>query len=316
MDKDLLLRYIDGYANDLEKVEVINWLESDAKNMKEYQALRKLNDITIWQTSPISSSFMDSTPNTSIKYWRKSYVEILKIAAAVAIGFLLSYWYFSTNSNEPALALQTIRVPAGQRAEVTLVDGTKVWLNAKTTFTFPNYFSKKNRNVTLEGEAYFDVIASKNTPFTVKTKDYDLKVWGTKFNLQAYSDHRVFETALFEGSVEIIKKGGSKGVFLQPEERIFMDHNRLVKAPIIDMNHFLWKDGIISFNDDSFPEMVEKLELYFDLKIDVKNSSILKYRCTGKFRTKDGIDHILKVLQLSNKFDFQIDEKENAIKIY
>jgi len=266
MDKDLLLKYIVGDANDLEKEEVINWLDSDPENMREYLSLRKLNDITIWQTSTESISFRDTSPAGSVKFRRKSYVEILKIAAIVAIAFLLSYWYFSSNTREPAFALQTIHVPAGQRAEVTLVDGTKVWLNAKTTFTFPNYFSNSNRYVTLDGEAYFDVTASKKSPFTVKTKDYDIKVWGTKFNLMAYSNHRVFETALFEGSVEILKAGGSKGVFLQPEERIFVDQDRLVKAPIVDMNHFLWKDGIISFNDESFPEMVEKIELYFDLK--------------------------------------------------
>jgi len=81
------------------------------------------------------------------------------------------------------------------------------------------------------------------------------------------------------------------------------------------LNHQLWKEGIISFQDESFTELVNKLQLYFDMKIEVKNDKILNYRCTGKFRTKDGVEHILKVLQLRNKFDYTIDEKTNTIII-
>ena len=102
---------------------------------------------------------------------------------------------------------------------------------------------------------------------------------------------------------------------INPNERIFLENNHLVRAPISHFNHFLWKDGLISFDDESFPEMVSKLELYFDLKIDIKNDKILNNRYTGKFRTKDGVDHILRVLQLSNQFKFKIDEKLNLITI-
>lgn len=316
MKKELLLKYIDGDATDTEKAEVISWIDSDTENMREYLSLRKLNDITIWQTTTESKSSRETSRVNPFKFWRKSYTEVLKIAAVIAIAFFASYLYFSAKTNVPAYAMQTIYVPAGQRAEITLVDGTKVWLNAKTTFTFPNYFSGNSRNVTLDGEAYFDVTASKEKPFIVKTDQYDVKVWGTKFNLLAYSCKGNFEASLFEGSVEILKPNGSIGVYLLPDERIYQKDHQLIKSSIRDFNRFLWKDGILSFNDESFPELVEKLELYFDLKIDVKNNSILKYRCTGKFRTKDGIDHILKVLQLSNEFNFKIDEKTNAIRIY
>jgi ferric-dicitrate binding protein FerR (iron transport regulator) len=159
------------------------------------------------------------------------------------------------------------------------------------------------------------VAGNKSKPFIVKTEKYDIKVLGTKFNLMAYSGKGIFETSLLEGSVEVLNSGGSKGILIKPNEQIFQKNGQLIITSIINMNHFLWKEGIISFENEYFPELVKKLELYFDLKIAVKNDKILKYRCTGKFRTKDGVEHILKVLQLSNKFSYKVDDKQNIITI-
>lgn len=315
MNTELLLKYISGDSTDQEKVTITNWLDADPENMREFLALRKLHDITLWQTSPVDKAELKPKENISFWSWRPIYTEVLKIAAVLVVAILVSRFLFPDYKPENSIAMQTIHIPAGQRAEITLVDGTKVWLNAKTTFTFPNYFSESSRNVTLDGEGFFDVSSNKKRPFRVKTEKYDIKVWGTKFNLMAYSEKGIFETSLLEGSVEVLKSGGSKGIFIKPGQRLFQENNRLVISPIIDTNHFLWKEGIISFNDESFPEMANKLELYFDLHIEITNDKILNYRCTGKFRTKDGVEHILKVLQLSNKFSFKIDEKTNTITI-
>jgi len=286
MNKELLLKYIDGDATDTEKIEVVSWLDSDPENMHEYMALRKLKDITIWQTTSDSFSIQNTSRTTSLKAKQKVITEMLKIAAVVAIAFLASYTYFARNTILPEVVMQTIRVPAGQRAKIYLCDCTKVWYNGKTTFTFPTYIVGNSRNVNLDGESYFDVTASKEKTFIVKTDQYDVKVWGTKFNLLAYSGKGNFEASLFEGSVEILKSGGSKGIYIRPDERLFLKHDQLVRAPIEDVNHFLWKDGIVSFEDDSFPEMVEKLELYYDLKIMVKHGTNLKLHFTWHFPNK------------------------------
>ena len=315
MNTELLLKYIDGDCTDQEKVTITRWLDSDPENMRNFLALRKLHDITIWQTSPGAKVALRPKENRSFWTWKPIYAEILKIAAVFFVAILVSRYLIPDHKPENSIAMQTIHVPAGQRAEITLVDGTKVWLNAKTTFTFPNYFSENCRKVTLDGEGFFDVSPNKLKPFIVKTEKYDIKVLGTKFNIMAYSGKGIFETSLLEGSVEVLISGGSKGILIKPDERIFQENNRLVISPITHTNHFLWKEGIISFNDESFPEIVNKLEIYFDLKIEVKNDKILNYRCTGKFRTKDGVEHILNVLQLNNEFHYSIDDKLNIITI-
>lgn len=316
MNKDLLIKYISGEATEQEKADIVTWLDSSPENMREYLALRKLHDILIWQQQEAKQS--EDKPKTPPPTPRQVYslvLEVFKVAAIFLIAFLGVRYLLPQKQDAGQVVMQTLHVPAGQRAEITLADGTNVWLNANTTLTFPTHFSGEDRLVNMEGEGFFDVARNNTRPFIVKTSKYDVKVWGTKFNLMAYSNKGIFETSLLEGSVEILRSGGTKGVLIKPEERIFQKEGQLVVGPIEHYNHFLWKDGIISFNDESFPEMVSKLELYFDLKIEVANDKILKYRCTGKFRTKDGVEHILKVLQLSNKFSFTIDDKLNLITI-
>ncbi len=313
MDKNLLISYIKGNATDQEKVTITRWLDADPDHMREYLVLCKLHDITIWQEVPHNSQ--EQKPRKRAALLKRLSIEALKIAAVVTLAFFAFQYFFTIPQPDKPIVMQTLHVPAGQRAEITLVDGTSVWLNANTTLTFPNQFTKGVREVQLEGEGYFDVITDKTKPFFVKTEKYDVKVWGTEFNVMAWPGHGIFETALLEGSVEVMYAGDDKGSFIQPDQRIYLENGRIVRGPINHYNHFLWKDGIISFNNESFPEMVKKLELYFDLKIEVKNDKLLKYHCTGKFRTKDGVEHILKVLQLSNDFSFKIDDKSNVITI-
>jgi transmembrane sensor len=315
MNTELLIKYIEGDATDSEKVSITNWLDSDHENMKEYLALRKLHDITIWQTFPTAKAEQEPASKDSRRLRKITFSEVMKYAAILVVAIIVSRYIFPELKSVDKVAMQSLYVPAGQRAEITLEDGTKVWLNANTTLTFPNQFSGETREVSINGEGYFDVVSNKLKPFIVKTNKYNIKVWGTKFNVMAYSGNEKFETALFEGSVEVQKSGGSKGILIRPDQRIFQEKDQLTIAPITDVNHQLWKEGIISFQDESFTELVNKLQLYFDMKIEVKNNKILNNQCTGKFRTKDGVEHILKVLQLRNKFNYTIDEKTNTITI-
>jgi transmembrane sensor len=313
MNKELLLRYISGEATGEEKAEVAKWLDADTGNMHEFMALRKLHDITVWQYESQKEQNKKDNFRIGRLSGRKVITEALKVAAVFILAFILLK-YFDNAGSEYA-STQTLYVPPGQRALLTLPDSSKVWLNANTTFTFPNHFSPESREVTLEGEGYFEVAHNASQPFVVKTGGYNVKVLGTEFNILAYPGNPEFEVSLLNGLVEVIESGEEKGRLIKPGQKIVMEKNRLQVTSIEHTAYFLWKDGIISFDDETFPEMVRKLELFFDLKINVKNDKILTYRCTGKFRTKDGVEHILKVLQLSNRFEYTIDDKLNIITI-
>lgn len=306
MDRKLLHKYIAGDANQLEKETVVHWMEADKKNMEEFLSARKLYDFTIWQNNQVSEVY------TSFNKLRKVCKELAKIAAIFIAAIILVTILYPTNETSvpEKSAQQTLYVPAGQRAELTLSDGTKVWLNAKTTFTFPDRFDSNQRNVKLEGEAYFDVIHNENAPFVIQTEKYNVKVLGTEFNVRAYNEETIgpFETALINGSVEIESMDHSTKKLLQPKEKAYADNGCLQVEPIIEYDQYLWKEGLICFDDNNLAEIFKKLDFYYNIPIKVNNEKILEKRYTGKFRSSDGIEHILKTLQLKTKFRYEKKE--------
>lgn len=314
MDQNILHRYIAGDATQQEKEEVARWLDADKKNMKEFLAERKLYDISIWQEEQIRVAGKVA-PDKKQQTLRTVAIGFSKIAAIFILAFTLAYTFLLDKSVTEPASMQTIFVPPGQRAELTLTDGTKVWLNAKTTFTFPNKFTADGRNVTLDGEGYFDVTKDPQKPFIVKTKQYDIKVLGTEFNVTAYSASSSFETSLIKGAVEVSSSTSQAKMTLQPNTRTYVENGILKKGAIEHDTYFLWKEGLICFYDEPVDKMIEKLELYYDVKIDVQNKELLRNRYSGKFRTKDGVEHVLKVLQLNNKFTYTKDNDLNLITI-
>lgn len=156
--KELLQRYIKGEVSEKERLKIASWLDESPENMREFLVLRKLYDISLWQANT------DKTNSVKKVHYsiRKIMAEILKIAAIFLIGFWGSKQLQIQQSNKKQM--QTIHVPAGQRAEVTLADGTHVWLNSRSTLKFPEQFSANTRNVELDGEGYFSVQHNENSP--------------------------------------------------------------------------------------------------------------------------------------------------------
>ena len=242
MNQELLNKYIAGDATPEEKEEVARWLDADKKNMKEFLALRKLYDISIWQQeqTPVAKDNL----SLARKRWtlQSITIELTKVAAIFILSLMIAYSFLINKDETEAASMQTIFVPPGQRAELTLTDGTKVWLNAKTTFTFPNKFTANSRNVTLDGEGYFNVTKDAEKPFIVKTKKYNIKVLGTEFNVTAYSGSPVFETSLLKGAVEVISPATNDRTYLKPNTHIYEKDGVLKKGIIEHHSYFLWKD--------------------------------------------------------------------------
>lgn len=306
MDQEILKRYISGNASPEEKGRVLAWSKSDPDNMKELFALRKLYNITIWKKNEGQSNIK--------KKYKSSVLYKISAVAAVLLLLLVTNWYtYRMNDKTPEIVMQTIRVPAGQRAEITLTDGTNVWLNAGSSLVFPNHFEKGKREVSLDGEGYFKVEKDVQNPFVVKTGKSDIKVLGTEFNVLAYNKSALFEVSLLSGAVDVFRNGELIG--LQPNEKLSLTGSRLIKEQIQNYDYLLWKEGLICFDDEPVDLVVSKLELYFDIKIIIENAFFMKKKYTGKFRTKDGIEHILKVFQLKDNFIYEKDDEKNQIII-
>lgn len=310
MDKEILQRYVEGNVSPKEIIAVVDWLDADENNVREFMALHKLNDISLLNQP---DNRADNQKKKRTISFRKIGYELAKIAA-----ILIIFWggtkLFETNTTEESIVTyQTLYVPAGQRAELILPDSTRVWLNAHSKLIYPVSFGKGNRQVELNGEAYFDVVHNEKQPFIVKTRQMDIQVLGTEFNVTSYSSD--FEVSLLRGCIELSSPSLSSTYKVKEKEHVKLKDNKLIVNNITDYDYFRWKEGLICFNNESVATIIEKLKLYYDIDIETHNKKFLNSRYSGKFRTKDGIEQVLKVLQIEHKFSYTKNNDLNLITI-
>jgi ferric-dicitrate binding protein FerR (iron transport regulator) len=313
MNTELLSKYIAGDTSQQEREAVQSWIEADEKNRRELQSLHTLYNITI-AALPETPPALTRPRNRT----RQIIIELSKIAAAILITFACTRLFLLPEPENPTVEarMQTLHVPAGQRAELTLADGTQVWLNSLTTFHFPDRFTETSREVTLDGEGYFNVARDARKPFRVTTQEHAVKALGTEFNVMSYSRDGNFETSLLDGTVEVTSRTTRQTLLLTPGNRAGTENGTLTASPIEHYDRFLWRNGIISFTHERVDTILQKLELYYDVEITNRNRSIASLRYTGKFRTRDGIEHVLNVLQIPTGLRYKKDIEKNLIQIY
>lgn len=309
MDFDILYRFFDGQATLKEEKQIKEWLDTSEENKKILLRARELFDASILYGNEDTHSFV----NQPIQHKkRKTWIEFAKIGVAVIVILLSGLWYLHVTEKEES-GIQTISVPAGQHINITLPDGSNVWLNAGTTIQYPISFGKKERLVKLDGEAYFDVAKNEDCPFIVETPKSKLEVLGTTFNVISYSNSNNYEVALIEGSVKV--NIGNETLTLAPQHKINIEDDKIKVTLIDDYNLYRWKEGLICFNKESFDGIIQKLGKSYDVKLIIQNTKIKNILYTGKFRLTDGIDYALRVLQKDIKFKYDRDDENHVIYI-
>jgi len=200
----------------------------------------------------------------------------------------------------------TISVPRGGQYQVVLPDGTKVWLNASSSLSFPTYFSGLERRVQLKGEAYFEVAKNAHMPFKVDVKGMTVKVLGTHFNVMAYDDEQEINTTLLEGSVEL---SNSRQVqMLKPGEQATLkksDASMDIKK--VNTAEFVaWKNGSFMFTDENIENIMRKLARWYDVEVSYKGN--LSDKVFAGYISKDEhISEVLKMLELTGTIHFKIE---------
>lgn len=314
MNTEILHKYISGNASEAEEQQVVAWMNDDPAHVAEYMRQRRLYEASLWQ-SESGQEPEQSGRRKHLTLWTLVR-EVGRMAAMLALCVMGTYYWNHLRHADETPAFQTIYVPAGQRSELLLADGTKVWLNSRSTLKFPAAFSGKQRLVQLDGEGYFEVSKDAKHPFLVETARCNVRVLGTSFDVKAYATDSVWETALMEGRVELYLPGKEGAeLTLEPNERAVLRGNRLVKGQIREADQYRWREGLICFNNVTVREMFEKMKLYYGVEIRVNNSRILDHRFTGKFRINDGVEHLLRVLKLKHRFTYQRNSENNIIEI-
>lgn len=313
MDRKVLHRFFAGTASFEEEEAVCDWVDASDKNREELIRERKYFDVLLLHKAK-NSSMAQSGRRFSLPF---VIGESLKIVAAISV-LVVSALYIYNNVAKPApvLAMNKIVVPPGQRANLTLSDGTNVWLNACSELAYPASFTEESRSVSLKGEAYFDVSKDAEHPFIVQTNQCDIKVLGTKFNVQADESDCEFSAALLEGSIELTNKmNPGPSILLAPMQKAEWTGGKMVVDSIRNLDNYRWKEGLICFEDIRFADLMKRFEKTYDIRIVIRNKSLHDYKCSGKCRVSDGVDFILQVLQRSTRFTFSRNDDNTIIYI-
>ncbi len=200
------------------------------------------------------------------------------------------------------VAMNQIIIPYGKRSEITLADGTHIWLNSGSQLSYPSRFKTNSREVYLAGEAFFDVTADASKPFYVMTRDVKIKVLGTKFNVSSYSEDRTIQTVLLKGKVSAAKnKLFAETVDLYPGERIVYDktEDSLAKGKVDVQLYTSWINGYLIFDNEPTTEVFKKLERYYNQRI-IASEGLVGNTFSGKLDLKDDIKDVLENISFAS----------------
>ena len=275
MDDELLIAYFKGEVSDEEAQQITEWIEAKIEHQRYYQQLCRLFEVSYWIEDIPEQTEVAFPKKTKALPWKHYVISFMKVAAIFVLGFALHFFLNWQKTTHHELQHQ-IHVPTGQHVEIMLADGSKVWLNSGSTLTFPSKFNGKKRMVELDGEGFFEVKSDKEHPFIVSTSKYQVKAVGTSFNIYDYQDSPQFEAALLNGKVEVTTNAKkSSVVILTPNQRAALCQGVLKVKPIENANNYLWRKGILYFNEPLL-EVFDKLQEYYDIEFQIRNSSLTR----------------------------------------
>lgn len=295
----MLLKYISGKASQEEKEAVAAWIDADAAHLREFMSLRKSYDAFIWQDT--GSLCRKRTESVRL---RPVVRRMLQVAAVFALVFGLGGLLLHIAGKEE-VRMQTVCVPAGQRALVTLADGTSVWVNGKSTLTFPDRFSSRTRRVELDGEAYFDVRKDAGRQFVVATAHQSaVKVLGTKFNVKAYKEATEVVTTLVEGKVNFEFNDDARRlryISLSPGQQLVYNslNGRTELRTTSGERELSWKDGKVIFRHTSLRDALEILADRYNAEFVVRDNVPHDDSFSGTFANRN-LEQILNFISVSS----------------
>ncbi|WP_293709824.1 FecR domain-containing protein [uncultured Parabacteroides sp.] len=325
MNEEILIRFLTHRCTSEEIKEVDQWIAFDQANVDwlfEMERIWSLKDQLRFsdkqEIEMAYARFMSGLQEKEVKVEisRKRPVSIswMKYAAVIVlIGLLSTNLYFL--SQEQPSSMNIVEVPNGQRASLTLSDGTKVWLNSHSKFSYPAQFSSRKRNVSLEGEGFFEVAHNEKAPFVVHANLLQVKVLGTKFNVRVYNEEPSSIT-LAEGKVEVATNDNEHKVTLRPNEQVIYSKdgglvvNKIVNASLVKS----WTVGEAAYISKQLIDIVVDLERRFNVHITVKDQELNTELFTCRFKETARINQILTLLKNTHKLDYQI--QGDHIQIY
>ena len=307
--RNLIARYLNGECSDNETEELFEWTNKSFDNTKEFIQVKDLWDLA----NPVKNK----SDQQLIFFYRKQLEQskrarimlinrIIAVAAILIISLIISVLY-PKKQVESAKQLSVFSVPLGSRSKVMMSDSTEVYLNSGSTLTFPAKYSGINRRVTLSGEAFFKVKSDKNHPFIVKTADFDIEATGTQFNVCTYNNDTFSAATLAEGLISLRVSNSDQPFVIKPGEKFRI--NKLTNTYNLNNadieSELAWKNGEFIFKNIPFPELVQRLERWYDVKLVWSGNKLENFAYTGRFKNQETIWQVLDALKLTTPINFQ-----------
>ncbi len=320
--KKQIQQFLLGNLSITEEKQLLNWVEESSENMKFFlEEQQKLEIPTIQATynssidnkwEKIKESLLADkyTPKTRAIYSRTKFIAI---AASLVIG-LVSYILINNRFAADEQKFVMVETRVGEKMNLTLPDGTEVNLNSKSKLTYPERFSKNERSLQLDGEAFFKVTHNAQKPFIVKTNVVNVKVLGTEFDLKAFPEEKVVNATLVKGKIRLEKEKDGKIfslVEINPSERAtyYADQDKIEVNKEDNLEKYIaWKDGKLVFMNAPIEEVVKKLELWYNVSVIVNSESLKQAHFTMTFTT-ESIEQVLNLLQISYPIKYTINKK-------
>ncbi len=283
---------------------------------------------------PEANPFALSEQPTRKKY--RWLLPLTGIAASVAVIMVFLYpGQFNNNNRKDPAAQNTVTTRKGSKSSIQLPDGSVAWLNADSKLVYDENFRGDLREVTLQGEAYFDVVKDKTKPFIIHTKTIDIRVLGTAFNVRAYETEKQTETSLFRGSVEItLHNSPEKKIVLKPNEKLLVNNKSLAvsakqeekskknegdaAAITVGKVHFEAKDSSaletgwiknkLVFDAETLEEVAQKIERWYDVKVVINGDEDLKNTAYSAIFENENLLQVMEALKITGSFKYSISK--------
>ena len=322
----LMSTHLSGGISEDEEQILLEILNSDAKYKVLYAEMAKTRAISFIpvlenekksQYKNLTRTLNNVILNTSSNLIR----NILKVAA-IAI-FVLStsisfYYLLSDNFFREKLASSETVVPLGSQAKIILPDGTIAWLNSGSTLKYSNLYGKKNREVLLSGEGYFEVTKDKSKPFFVHTNNIQVKVLGTVFNVRSYMNDRTVEVNLLEGKVDVsmLDNNSSKKLILIPNEKMIYNKNTktMYSCKADAAKSAQWTIGKLCFVNSSLKDISKDLERKYNVKIILESDRVKNEIFSGSLDLNQPLKFILDYLDVDKKLTKTYNGQTVSIK--
>lgn len=322
--EELIPYWFEGTLSAEDSQKVLLWKDASDKNrqiftdahkvwegMEQLRLMRKYDSQKALQL--VNSKIKKHTSNSLWNIFQK-------VAAVLLLPLLTATLWLTLdrqteNLQETDVAWHTLETPAGMRSEFNLPDGTKVYSNSKTSISYPVVFNDDYREVRIIGEAYFEVAENSKVPFIVNTGRINIEVTGTEFITTGYPHEGLTEIVLIKGGINLFQ-----GDYLHSKHEIAKLHpgekaycrdgdQRMIIEKVHTGKYSAWKDGLLVFRDDPMPEIVRRLNRWFNVDIQLEGPELKDWTYTATFEDET-LEQVLELLSISAPINYTIQRRE------